>query len=91
MKYKQFFGAAVLLFVAVGAARAQSTDLSSSGVLLDRVAAIVRPVLDLMQTMPAFVYLIPAAMFFGLGAVPGTIATVTAVFYVSGNPAVDVT
>ncbi|MGX5719330.1 ABC transporter permease [Shinella zoogloeoides] len=42
----------------------------------DRTAAVVRPVLDLMQTMPAFVYLIPAAMFFGLGAVPGTIATV---------------
>jgi glycine betaine/proline transport system permease protein len=42
----------------------------------DRIAAITRPVLDLMQTMPAFVYLIPAAMFFGLGAVPGTIATV---------------
>ena len=41
MKYKQFFGAAVLLFVAVGAVRAQSTDLSSSGVLLDRVAAVV--------------------------------------------------
>jgi glycine betaine/proline transport system permease protein len=40
------------------------------------VAATLRPVLDLMQTMPAFVYLIPAAMFFGLGAVPGTIATV---------------
>ncbi len=42
----------------------------------DAIAAGVRPVLDLMQTMPAFVYLIPAAMFFGLGAVPGTIATV---------------
>ena len=42
----------------------------------DSVASIVRPILDLMQTMPAFVYLIPAAMFFGLGAVPGTIATV---------------
>jgi glycine betaine/proline transport system permease protein len=42
----------------------------------DSVAAVVRPVLDLMQTMPAFVYLIPAAMFFGLGAVPGAIATV---------------
>jgi glycine betaine/proline transport system permease protein len=42
----------------------------------DRVASLLRPVLDLMQTMPAFVYLIPAAMFFGLGAVPGTIATV---------------
>jgi glycine betaine/proline transport system permease protein len=37
---------------------------------------LARPALDLMQTMPAFVYLIPAAMFFGLGAVPGTIATV---------------
>ncbi|WP_255648504.1 ABC transporter permease [Pseudorhizobium xiangyangii] len=42
----------------------------------DSVAVVVRPILDLMQTMPAFVYLIPAAMFFGLGAVPGTIATV---------------
>lgn len=42
----------------------------------DSIAALVRPVLDLMQTMPAFVYLIPAAMFFGLGAVPGAIATV---------------
>lgn len=39
-------------------------------------ATALRPALDLMQTMPAFVYLIPAAMFFGLGAVPGTIATV---------------
>ena len=42
----------------------------------DIVAAILRPVLDFMQTLPAFVYLIPAAMFFGLGEVPGTIATV---------------
>ncbi len=42
----------------------------------DRAEAWVRPVLDFMQTMPAFVYLIPAAMFFGLGRVPGVIATV---------------
>jgi len=42
----------------------------------DRVELVVRPVLDFMQTMPAFVYLIPAAMFFGLGKVPGAIATV---------------
>jgi len=41
----------------------------------DTVEAIVRPVLDLMQTMPPFVYLIPAAIFFGLGKVPGAIAT----------------
>ena len=37
---------------------------------------ILRPVLDLMQTMPAFVYLIPAVLFFGLGAVPGVFATI---------------
>lgn len=42
----------------------------------DVMETIVRPILDLMQTLPAFVYLIPAAMFFGLGKVPGTIATV---------------
>jgi len=40
------------------------------------VAVIVRPILDLMQTMPAFVYLIPAAMLFGLGRVPGILSTV---------------
>ena len=41
----------------------------------DLIEAVVRPVLDLMQTMPPFVYLIPAAIFFGLGKVPGAIAT----------------
>lgn len=41
----------------------------------DAVEAIVRPILDFMQTMPPFVYLIPAAIFFGLGKVPGAIAT----------------
>lgn len=41
-----------------------------------RVNAVVRPMLDFMQTMPAFVYLIPAAMLFGLGRVPGILATV---------------
>lgn len=35
----------------------------------------VRPVLDLMQTLPTFVYLIPAIVFFGIGMVPGLIAT----------------
>jgi len=42
----------------------------------DWVDAGVRPVLDAMQTMPAFVYLIPALMFFGIGKVPGVMATV---------------
>lgn len=37
---------------------------------------IIRPALDFMQTMPAFVYLIPAVLFFGLGTVPGAFATI---------------
>lgn len=39
------------------------------------VDKISRPILDFMQTMPAFVYLIPAVLFFGLGKVPGAMAT----------------
>ncbi|GED60150.1 proline/glycine betaine ABC transporter permease [Brevibacillus formosus] len=42
----------------------------------DTFRNLVTPVLDLMQTMPAFVYLIPAIFFFGLGEVPGVIASV---------------
>lgn len=41
-----------------------------------RVERIVRPILDFMQTMPAFVYLIPAVFFFSIGKVPGAVATV---------------
>ena len=41
----------------------------------DGVWNVVRPILDFMQTLPAFVYLIPAVLFFGLGVVPGVIAT----------------
>ena len=38
--------------------------------------ALLRPVLDLMQTLPTFVYLIPTLVLFGLGPVPGLISTV---------------
>ncbi|HZK17843.1 MAG TPA: proline/glycine betaine ABC transporter permease [Clostridia bacterium] len=38
--------------------------------------AIISPILDFMQTMPPFVYLIPAVIFFGLGNVPGMISTI---------------
>lgn len=41
-----------------------------------RLYRVMRPVLDLMQTLPTFVYLIPAIVFFGIGMVPGLIATV---------------
>ena len=41
----------------------------------DKVWSVMRPVLDFMQTLPAFVYLIPAVLFFRLGPVPGVVAT----------------
>lgn len=49
------------------------------GVLMaknDTANKIIRPILDFMQTMPAFVYLIPAVYFFDLGLVPGAVATI---------------
>lgn len=42
----------------------------------EKVRNFVTPLMDFMQTMPAFVYLIPAVTFFGLGVVPGVIASV---------------
>lgn len=38
---------------------------------------VVRPILDIMQTTPTFVYLVPVVMFFGVGTVPGEVAVVT--------------
>jgi len=49
-----------------------------AGILMaesDRVRAALTPVLDAMQTLPSFVYLIPAMMLFGLGKVPAVLAT----------------
>ena len=42
----------------------------------DRVQSIITPVLDIMQTMPIFVYLIPVVMLLGLGKIPGMLAVV---------------
>jgi glycine betaine/proline transport system permease protein len=42
----------------------------------DRVEAAIRPVLDAMQTIHPFIFLLPVAFFFGIGKVPGTIATI---------------
>ncbi|GAB3626700.1 glycine/betaine ABC transporter permease [Pandoraea terrae] len=57
---------AVLIGIPVGIWSARSNLLRN----------VLTPVLDVMQTMPAFVYLIPALMFFGLGKVPAILATV---------------
>ena len=42
----------------------------------DRFFAILRPILDTMQTIPSFVYLVPVVMLFGIGNVPGVIVTI---------------
>jgi glycine betaine/proline transport system permease protein len=42
----------------------------------NRVSTVLRPVLDFMQTMPAFVYLLPAVILFRVGVVPGIVATI---------------
>lgn len=57
---------AVILGVPTGIAMAKNT----------RIDGVIRPALDLMQTMPSFVYLIPVMMLFGLGKVPAIIAVV---------------
>ena len=57
---------AILLGIPVGILSAKSQPAN----------AVIRPILDFMQTMPAFVYLIPAIFFFSVGNTPGVIATV---------------
>ena len=42
----------------------------------EKANPVIKALMDFMQTMPAFVYLIPAVIFFGLGVVPGVVATV---------------
>jgi len=57
---------AVLIAIPVGILAARSTLASN----------LIRPILDFMQTMPAFVYLIPALILFRVGVVPGIVATI---------------
>ena len=56
----------IALGVPIGIAMARS----------DRARSVITPILDIMQTMPAFVYLIPVVMLLGIGKVPGVIAVV---------------
>jgi glycine betaine/proline transport system substrate-binding protein len=64
-----------LVLVASAAALIVAVPLGVLSARVPAVSTVARPVLDFMQTMPAFVYLIPAISFFGLGEVPGVIAT----------------
>lgn len=65
-----------IILVAVGFSIVIGLPLGIAIASLPLVRHIVIPVLDLMQTIPSFVYLIPAAMLFGLGKVPAIFATV---------------
>jgi len=65
-----------LVLVATIVAVAISVPLGIWSARNPTVRAILKPVLDFMQTMPAFVYLIPAITFFSIGVVPGVVSTV---------------
>ncbi|MUN38179.1 ABC transporter permease subunit [Actinomadura sp. NEAU-AAG5] len=65
-----------LVLVSAVVSVAVSIPVGIAAARSDVVSRVVRPALDLMQTMPAFVYLIPAIFFFSIGVVPGVVATV---------------
>ena len=65
-----------LVMVATLASTAIGVPLGIAAAHRPRLFASLRPVLDLMQTLPTFVYLIPTLVLFGLGVVPGLISTV---------------
>jgi glycine betaine/proline transport system permease protein len=65
-----------IILVSVGISVVAGLPLGMLAASSAMVRRIMMPVLDLMQTIPSFVYLIPAAMLFGLGKVPAIMATV---------------
>ena len=65
-----------LVLVAAVIATAIAVPLGTLAARHRAVSVAVRPVLDFMQTTPVFVYLIPAVFFFGVGVVPGVVATI---------------
>lgn len=65
-----------LVLISTLLAVAMGVPLGIIAGLSERFHAIVKPILDFMQTMPAFVYLIPAIPFFGLGPVAASFATI---------------
>jgi glycine betaine/proline transport system permease protein len=65
-----------LVLVATVVAVAISVPLGIWSARNPAVRAVMKPILDFMQTMPAFVYLIPAITFFSIGVVPGVVSTV---------------
>jgi glycine betaine/proline transport system permease protein len=65
-----------IIFTALAFAMVVGVPLGVVASRSDRAWMVIRPVLDVMQTTPSFVYLVPVVMLFGVGTVPGVIATI---------------
>ena len=74
--WKQTMESITLILLACFTCMAIGVPIGIRAAHRPRFFAMIRPILDLMQTLPTFVYLIPAIIFFGLGMVPGLLATV---------------
>ncbi|MBX9451932.1 MAG: choline ABC transporter permease subunit [Mesorhizobium sp.] len=66
----------VLVIAAASASMAIGVPIGIWAAHNERVYRVLQPILDLMQTLPTFVYLIPVLILFGLGMAPGLIVTV---------------
>jgi glycine betaine/proline transport system permease protein len=74
--WKETVETLVLVVAAASASMAIGVPIGIWAAHSERVYKILRPILDLMQTLPTFVYLIPVLILFGLGIAPGMIVTV---------------
>jgi glycine betaine/proline transport system permease protein len=74
--WKETIETLVLVVASAGVSMAIGVPLGIAAAHREWLFKIMRPILDLMQTMPTFVYLIPVLVLFGLGLAPGLIATV---------------
>ena len=74
--WKETVETIVLVVVATAASMAIGVPIGIWAAHNERIYKVLHPILDLMQTMPTFVYLIPVLILFGLGAAPGLIVTV---------------
>lgn len=74
--WKETIETLILVVASAGVSMAIGVPLGIAAAHRPWLFQIMRPVLDLMQTMPTFVYLIPVLVLFGLGLAPGLIATV---------------
>lgn len=75
-QWEQAMQTTAIIIVSVGLAIVIGLPLGILSAKSSLSSRVISPILDLMQTIPSFVYLIPAAMLFGLGKVPAILATV---------------